>query len=146
MYGSPNFKSSLNNLMYACSPSFTTESYPSLPAALYAITYLVGAGGSSSSGFPVAGWAVSSVGSWVGSLVGALLVPGCSSVGLGQCVVWWAWDPVGFPQEEPLLLLWPAISFYSWTYLHLVYLPSAAAQHLPALMVGPLRSLPLGHL
>ena len=62
--------------MYASFPSFTTESNQTLPAALYALTYLVGAGGSSSSGFLVVGWAVSSVGAWVGSSVRDLLVPG----------------------------------------------------------------------
>ena len=62
MYGPPNFKSSSNNLMYASFPSFTTESNQSLPAVLYALTYLVGAGGSSLSGFVVLGWVVSSVG------------------------------------------------------------------------------------
>ena len=76
MYGPPTSKSLSNNLMYASVPSFTTESYQTLPAALYAITYLVGAGGLSSLGFLVVGWAVSSVGAWVGSSVGALLVPG----------------------------------------------------------------------
>ena len=70
--------------MYASSPSFTTESKQSLPAALYALTYLVGAGGSSSLGFLVVGWVVSSVGAWVGSSVGALLVPGWGSVGAGS--------------------------------------------------------------
>ena len=62
--------------MYAASPSFTTESNQALPAALYSLTYLVGAGGSSLSGFMVAGW--------VGSPVGALLVPGCGSTGAGS--------------------------------------------------------------
>ena len=81
MYGPPNSKSLLNNLMYASSPSFTTESNQALPAALYAMTYLVRAGGSSSSGFLVAGWVVSSVGAWVESPVGALLVPGWGSTG-----------------------------------------------------------------
>ena len=66
--------------------------------------------------------------------------------GLGQCVVWWAWDPVGFPQEGPLLLLQPVLAVYPRTYLYLVYLPLAAARHLPALTGGPLRCLPLGHL
>ena len=59
----PNSKSLLNNLMYTSSPSFTTESNQALPAALYSLTYLVRAGGLSSSGFLAAGW--------VGSLVGA---------------------------------------------------------------------------
>ena len=36
--------------------------------------------------------------------------------------------------------------FYPWTYLHLVYLPSAVVQHLPTLTGGPLWCLPLGHL
>ena len=84
MYGLPNSKSLLNNLMYASSPSFTTESNHALPAALYALTYLVRAGASCSSGFLVAGWVWSSVGAWVGSLVGALLVPGCGSAGAGS--------------------------------------------------------------
>ena len=84
MYGSPNAQSLSNNLVYAASPSFTTESNHSLPAAWYALTYLVGAGGSSSSGFVAAGLVGSSVGAWVGSLVGALLVPGWASVGAGS--------------------------------------------------------------
>ena len=84
MYGLPNSKSLLNNLMYASSPSFTTESNQALPAALYSLTYLVRAGGSSSSGFLVAGWVGSSVGAWVGSLVGSLLGPGCGSAGVGS--------------------------------------------------------------
>ena len=44
----------------------------------------MGAGGSSSSGFLADGWAVSSVGAWVGSSVGALLVPGWGSAGAGS--------------------------------------------------------------
>ena len=84
MYGSPNTKSLSNNLVYASSPSFTTESNQSLPAALYTLTYLVGAGGSSSSGFVMGGLVGSSVGAWVGSSVGALLVPGWGSTGAGS--------------------------------------------------------------
>ena len=84
MYGSPNAKSLSNNLVYAASPSFTTESNHSLPAAWYALTYLVGAGGSSSSGFVAAGLVGSSVGAWVGSSAGALLVPSRGSVGAGS--------------------------------------------------------------
>ena len=97
------------------------------------MTYLVRAGASSSSGFLAAGW----VGSFSGGLGGIF---GGSQGGslacawlwiyrkLGQCVVWWVWDPVGFPQEEPLLLLRPVLlghlTAYPWTYLHLVYLPN----------------------
>ena len=132
--------------MYASSPSFTTESNQSLPAALYALTYLVGAGGSSLAGFLVAGWAVSSVGAWVGSSVRALLVPGWGSVGAGSVCGLVGLGSVGFPQEVPLLLLWPSLTFCSWTYLHLVYLPSAYAQHLPTLTGGPLQCSPPGHL
>ena len=84
MYGSPNTKSLSNNLVYAAFPSFTTESNHSLPAAWYALTYLVGAGGSSSSGFVAAGMVGSSVGAWVGSSAGALLVPGWGPVGVGS--------------------------------------------------------------
>ena len=86
MYGLPNSKSLLNNLMYASSLSFTTESNQALPAALYALTYLVRAGASSSSGFLAVGWVGSSVRAWVGSPVGALLVPGCGSTGAGVSV------------------------------------------------------------
>ena len=81
MYGWPNAKSLSNNLVYAASPSFTTDSNHSLPAAWYTLIYLVGAGGSSSLGFVVAGMVGSSVGAWVGSSVGALLVPGWGPVG-----------------------------------------------------------------
>ena len=130
--------------MYASSPSFTTESNQALPAALYSLTYLVRAGGSCSSGFLVVGWVGSLVGAWVGSSVGASLLVDLQE--LGQCVVWWGWDLVGFPQEGPLLLLQPVLTVYPWTYLHLVYLPLATVWHLPALMGGPLRCLPLGHL
>ena len=84
MYGPPNSKSLLNNLMYASFPSFATESNQALPAALYAMMYLVLAGGSSSSGFMVVGWVGLSVGAWVGSSVGALLVPGCGSTWAGS--------------------------------------------------------------
>ena len=84
MYGSPNAKSLSNNLVYAASLSLTTVSNHSLPAAWYTLTYLVGAGGSSSSGFVAAGMVGSSVGAWVGSLAGALLVPGRGSVGAGS--------------------------------------------------------------
>ena len=84
MYGSPNTKSLSNDLVYAASLSFTVESNHSLPAAWYALTYLVGAGGSSSSGFVAAGFSGLLVGTWVGSLAGALLVPGLGSVGAGS--------------------------------------------------------------
>ena len=45
---------------------------------------MVGAGGSSSSGFVAAGMVGLSVGAWVGSSAGALLVPGRGSVGAGS--------------------------------------------------------------
>ena len=84
MYGSPNAKSLSNNLVYAASPSFTTESNHCLPAAWYALTYLVGAGVHPLSRFVEAGMVGSSVGAWVGSSVGALLVPGWGPVGAGS--------------------------------------------------------------
>ena len=62
MYGSPNAKSLSNNLVYAASPSFTIDSNHSLPATWYALTYLVGTGGSSLSGFVVVGMVGLSVG------------------------------------------------------------------------------------
>ena len=70
--------------MYAFSLSFTTESNQALSAALYSMTYLVRAGGLSSSGFLVAVWVGSLVGAWVGSPVGALIVPGCGSTEAGS--------------------------------------------------------------
>ena len=88
MYGLPNCMSLSNNLMYASSSSFTTDSNQALPAALYSMTYLVRAGGLSSSGFLVAVWVGSLVGALVGFVVGAwvgaLLVPGCGSTGAGS--------------------------------------------------------------
>ena len=67
--------------------------------------------------------------------MGALLVPGCGSMGAGSmCVDWWGWDPVEFPQEGPPAPLRPVpaghLTAYPWTYLYLVYLP-LAARHLP---------------
>ena len=144
MYGSPNSKSLSNNLMYASSPSSTTESNQALPAALYAITYLVGAGGSSLSGFLVAGWVVLSVGFWVGSSVGALLVPGWGSVGAGSVCGLVGLGSSGVSSGDASTPSVACASFLPWTYLHLVYLPLAAAQYLPALMGGPLWCLPPG--
>ena len=34
---------------------------------------------------------------------------------------------MGFPQEEPLLLLWPALAFNPWAYLPLVYFFTASS-------------------
>ena len=69
MYRSPNTKSLSNDLVYAASPSFTTESNHSLPAAWYALTYLVEAGGSSLSGFVAVGLVGLSVGACLCSFV-----------------------------------------------------------------------------
>ena len=137
MYGLPNSKSLLNNLMYASSPSFTTESNQALPAALYSMTYLVRAGGSSSSGFLAVGWVGSSVGAWMGSPVGALLVPGCGSTGAGS-VCGLVGLGSGGVSSGGASAPDPVLAVYSWTYLHPVYLPLATAQHLSAMMGGPL--------
>ena len=134
MYGLPNSKSLLNNLMYASSPSFTTESNQALPAALYALTYLVRAGASSSSGFLVASWVGSSVGAWVGSSVGALLVPGCGSAGAGSVCGLVGLGSGGVSLGGASAPSAAVLAVYPWTYLHLVYLPLAAFRHLPALI------------
>ena len=138
MYGPPNSVSLLNNLMYASFPSFTTKSNQALPAALYTMTYLVRAGGSSSSGFLVAGRVGLSVGAWVGSPVGALLVPGCGfymgwvSVWFGGFGIWWGFLRRGLCSFCGLRWLFTLGLTCTWfTFLWLLF------RHLPALMGGP---------
>ena len=146
MYGPPTSKSLSNNLMYASSPSFTTESNQSLPAALYALTYLVRAGGSSSLGFLVAGCAVSSVGAWVGSSVGALLVPGLGSAGVGSVCGLVGLGSGGVSSRGASA---PSVVCANFLPLDLLApgLPSFGCfSPFPALMGGPLWCLPPGRL
>ena len=152
MYGSPNTKSLLNNLVYAASPSFTTESNHSLPAAWYALTYVVGAWGSSSLGSLAVGLVGLSVGAWVGSSAGALLVPGWGSVeagsvcgSLGSSVGAWVDSGSGGVSSGGASAPSVACANFLPFDLPAPRLPSfGCCRHLPALMGSPLRCLPPG--